>query len=173
MATEGEREREKERRRKEAQRAIKKGIKKLTKLPKSKKRRTTKLRKRKGIAKIKKPQSITQWKKGRLLGKGADVEAVGMVVSPRGRDIERPTPGMKPSAGMPQSTQDFFLTSRAIRTMAYDYKKHILQLQYQSGQVYNYYEVPELVWIALKNASSKGRYVYYNIRTSYKYMRVK
>jgi len=100
-------------------------------------------------------------------------EAVGMVVSPRGRDLAHPKPDWKPSPGMPQSKQDFFLTSRAIRTMAYDYKKRILQIQYQNGSVYNYFDVPELTWIALKNAPSKGRYVYYNIRTSFKYTRVK
>ena len=162
----------KEKEKREREQRAKRAIKKVKGIIRGKKPRRPK-RPRKTRAKVKKPQSMTKWKEGRLIGTSADVEAVGMVVSPRGRDLARPTPGMEPSAAMPQTQQDFFFTSRAIRTMAYDYKKHILQIQWQSGDVYNYYDVPELIWIALKNASSKGRYVYYNIRTSYRYTRVK
>ncbi len=89
------------------------------------------------------------------------VEIESYVISPRGREITEagePIPTARPLAFMPQTPQDYFLLSRAIMNMAYDIKSSTLEIQFTTGHVYQYYNVPYERWIGLKNSASKGRY---------------
>ena len=79
----------------------------------------------------------------------------------------------------PYTTQQLpSLESTAIHSMKYDPKTNLLWITFWGykqryvGDTYVYYRVPEREWIALNEASSKGRWFYYNIRTRYRYSRV-
>lgn len=70
------------------------------------------------------------------------------------------------------------LESTAIHSMKYDPKTNLLWItfwgykQRHVGDTYVYYRVPENVWVALNEASSKGRFFYYFIRMNYAFSRV-
>jgi len=49
----------------------------------------------------------------------------------------------------------------------------ILELEFQNGGVYQYFEVPEVAYAELMSASSKGRYFNQNIRNVYRCKRVR
>ena len=91
------------------------------------------------------------------------------VVSRRGRTSF----AQAPLPSLPTSAQGFLMLSTAIRSWTYKIRKKILRITWVSGHVYDYFDVPAVVVQHLENAPSKGRYVYYNIRTSYKYTRVR
>jgi hypothetical protein len=57
-------------------------------------------------------------------------------------------------------------TRRLILHWWKDWKRRI------PGPKYAYLNVPEAIYIELVQASSKGRYIYYNIRTSFKFIRL-
>ena len=78
-----------------------------------------------------------------------------------------------PLPGMPEQPQKVLLESTAIRRFKYFINKKTLRIWWVEGGVYDYYNVPESVVIELSQAQSKGRYVYYNIRTSYEYKRIR
>jgi hypothetical protein len=69
--------------------------------------------------------------------------------------------------------------STAIYAMKYDPKTNLLWITFWGykqryvGSTYVYYRVPYDIWVGLNEASSKGRFFYYNIRTSFQYSRVK
>ena len=91
------------------------------------------------------------------------------VVSRRGRThpMEAPLPGM------PEQPQKLLLDSTALRRFRYTISTKTLRIWFVEGGVYDYYKVPESVIITLSEAQSKGRYFYYNIRTSYEYKRIR
>ena len=108
-----------------------------------------------------KRQSLMKVKRGHHRKAKRHVDVQAHVISRRGRaEDERGmvSPFHKPPEEMPQSTQDYFLSSRAIRRMAYDEKRMILEIVFQNGYGYHFYRVPMAVWIGLKEANSKGTY---------------
>jgi len=94
---------------------------------------------------------------------------VRRAVSQRGRThpMEAPLPGM------PEQPQAVLMESTAIRRFKYNIEKEVLRIWWVEGGVYDYYNVPESVVLDLSQAQSKGRFVYYNIRTTYNYARVR
>jgi len=56
--------------------------------------------------------------------------------------------------------------------MHYDAKKQVLRIVYVSGNVYDYKNVPETIYQAMKNAASKGEYLNYHIKGKYPYEKV-
>ena len=60
------------------------------------------------------------------------------------------------------------VSSSAISSVGYDPKARVLELEFSSGGVYNYYEVPRKVYTALMSAESKGRFVSEQIRGQYR-----
>jgi len=48
--------------------------------------------------------------------------------------------------------------STALRALAYDDDRGILQLEFRTGAIYHYYGVPVAVYEALRGAPSKGSY---------------
>ena len=82
-------------------------------------------------------------------------------------------------AHAPYTTQQpISLESTAIYKMGYDPNRQILYITFWTykmrgaGDTYAYYMVPPDVWESLNEASSKGRYFYYNIRLNYRYKRL-
>ncbi|HKH46838.1 MAG TPA: KTSC domain-containing protein [Thermoanaerobaculia bacterium] len=59
------------------------------------------------------------------------------------------------------------LTSSAIASVGYDPKRGTLEVEFRSGNVYRYLNVPEEVYQDLLQAKSKGRYFGSSIRGQY------
>jgi len=93
------------------------------------------------------------------------------VVSMRGRTslMQEEAPGMTQL----QLPQDILLYSTAIKKFKYDLKTQTLRIWFVKKGVYDYYNVPESVVLEFSRAQSKGHYFYYNIRTSYDFMRIR
>lgn len=64
------------------------------------------------------------------------------------------------------------IESSNIQSVGYDLDKHILEVEFLSGAVYNYFKVPNKTYKEFMNAKSKGKYFYKNIRESFKYKKV-
>ncbi|MEA2600901.1 MAG: hypothetical protein QOF89_1893 [Acidobacteriota bacterium] len=61
--------------------------------------------------------------------------------------------------------------SSAISSVGYDERKSMLEVEFRSGAVYDYLEVPPKVWQALLKAPSKGRFVSRRIRDRFPFIR--
>ena len=93
----------------------------------------------------------------------------------------RETKALSPMVAFKPYTTDKPISaeSTAIYSMEYDPATKVLRITFwgykmkRKGSTYVYYNVPLEVWQALTEASSKGRFFYYNIRTDYNYSRVK
>jgi len=62
--------------------------------------------------------------------------------------------------------------STTLATVAYDEVRNLLQLEFRSHAIYQYWGVPPIVHQALLGASSKGSYFNQVIRGRFPYMRV-
>lgn len=62
--------------------------------------------------------------------------------------------------------------SSMIRSVGYDLDARILEIEFNSGQVYQYFDVPLEEYEGLMKAESHGRYFLANIRDVYSYGRV-
>jgi hypothetical protein len=63
--------------------------------------------------------------------------------------------------------------SSVIASVGYDRKKEILELEFVSGAIYQYFEVPEEEHRWLMEADSKGRYVNRHIKDNYRFVQVR
>lgn len=63
------------------------------------------------------------------------------------------------------------VSSSELRSVGYE-NTMILEIEFQNGGVYQYFEVPEVAHAELMSASSKGRYFNQNIRNVYRCKRV-
>jgi hypothetical protein len=122
----------------------------------------------------KKPRSKAGKKQIRKVTKGYKKKAKALkktaktkVISRRGREH----PMAAPSAGMPTTAQNVFNESTVIES--FKYKGDLLRIFFQSGHIYDYFNVPAYTVQLLEEAPSKGHYFYYNIRTSFTFRRVK
>jgi hypothetical protein len=61
------------------------------------------------------------------------------------------------------------MPSTVIDKIEYDAEHWILTVVFQSGKVYYYKDVPGSVYISLRAARSKGRYLNKNIKGVYEY----
>ena len=59
------------------------------------------------------------------------------------------------------------VASSAISSVGYDESASMLEVEFESGDVYDYYNVPPKVYEDLLKASSKGRFVSQRIRDRY------
>jgi KTSC domain len=64
------------------------------------------------------------------------------------------------------------VSSSSVASVGYDSKTQILEIEFHSGSVYDYEEVPPEVYQGLMKASSKGRYFANEIRGQYPSSRV-
>lgn len=62
--------------------------------------------------------------------------------------------------------------STTMRSVGYQPKSRILEIEFDSGTVYQYLEVPARIYEQLLRAESKGRYFNNEIREIYLYVQV-
>ena len=61
------------------------------------------------------------------------------------------------------------VTSSNIRTVGYETDNQILEIEFNSGAVYQYANVPISEYEGLMNADSKGKYFHANIKDRYSF----
>jgi len=64
------------------------------------------------------------------------------------------------------------VSSSNLRSVGYDPKTRVLEIEFHSGGIYQYSGVPESEYNALMNATSKGSYFAHNIKNNYSTRRV-
>lgn len=64
------------------------------------------------------------------------------------------------------------VTSTNIRSIGYEPSSQTLEVEFNSGKVYQYYDVPEDEYDGLMNASSHGKYLNQHIKGVYQYLEV-
>ena len=62
--------------------------------------------------------------------------------------------------------------SSNLKSIGYDQSSNILEIEFLSGGVYQYFNVPSQIYLGLMNATSKGNYFHTNIKEKYKYNRI-
>ena len=62
--------------------------------------------------------------------------------------------------------------SATLQSVGYESKRQVLELEFCSGALYRYFEVPEEEHQALLGAESKGRYFGLHIRDQYRFERL-
>lgn len=62
--------------------------------------------------------------------------------------------------------------STTVRSVGYQAKSKVLEIEFQSGTVYQYFDVPKSVHKEFWNADSKGRYFNSEIRDVYPFVRI-
>jgi hypothetical protein len=62
--------------------------------------------------------------------------------------------------------------SSNLASIGYNAKNEILEVEFNHGGIYQYFDVPENVYEELMNADSHGVYFSENIRNVYKYQKV-
>lgn len=63
--------------------------------------------------------------------------------------------------------------SANLASVGYDEQQRVLEIEFESGSIYAYEDVPREVYEELMEAGSKGRYFMQNVRDSgYRYRRV-
>jgi hypothetical protein len=63
--------------------------------------------------------------------------------------------------------------SSMLASIGYDAKKKILEVEFNHGGIYEYYDVKKKVYKELMEADSHGRYFLYNVRDDYDYSRLR
>ena len=63
-------------------------------------------------------------------------------------------------------------TSSQIRSGEYDPETQVLTIEFVKGATYEYYDVPEFVWIELNEAYSVGKTFARLVRGKYKYKKI-
>jgi hypothetical protein len=62
--------------------------------------------------------------------------------------------------------------SSELRSVGYQKEALVLEVEFQSGGIYQYFGVPDSAYAALMSATSKGRYFNAHIKDIYRYQRV-
>jgi hypothetical protein len=65
-----------------------------------------------------------------------------------------------------------FVSSSNLRSVGYDKASMTLEIEFNSGGVYQYYSVPETIYNGLMNAPSHGKYFHQHIKDVYRYNRI-
>lgn len=68
--------------------------------------------------------------------------------------------------------QHYPVSSSNISSIGYDNNTQTLEVVFQNGSVYQYYNVPETIFEALKQAPSKGQFLNSQIKNAFPYSRV-
>jgi len=64
------------------------------------------------------------------------------------------------------------VSSTNLSRIRYDDSKNILEIEFQGGRVYQFFDVPKQVFEGLLNAESKGKFFHEQIKGHYRYARV-
>ena len=62
--------------------------------------------------------------------------------------------------------------SSNLNSVGYDVKNHLLEIQFNNGSVYQYFQVPQEVYVGLMTAESHGEYFYAVIRNAFQYRQI-
>lgn len=62
--------------------------------------------------------------------------------------------------------------SSNIARLRYDSETSVLEVTFHNGGTYQYYDVPENIWVDFKSASSKGKFLHANIKGNFRYSKV-
>jgi len=62
--------------------------------------------------------------------------------------------------------------SSNLASVGYDVKKQILEIEFNHGGVYQYFDVPQEVYDELMNANSHGKYFVHNIKDEYEFVKM-
>lgn len=65
------------------------------------------------------------------------------------------------------------VSSSNIRSIGYDAQLVTLEVEFTSGDVYQYFNVPEYLYLQFLHASSHGQFLNDNIRYNYRYRKVR
>ncbi len=66
-----------------------------------------------------------------------------------------------------------FVKSSMVESMGFDSSTCTLEIEFKNGhQVWQYFDIPESVYLELKTSESLGKYFYANIRGHYREARV-
>jgi hypothetical protein len=65
------------------------------------------------------------------------------------------------------------VSSSDLRSVGYDNSTNTLEIEFNSGGVYQYYGVPPAVYQGLMNAPSHGKYFHAQIKGVYRYTRIR
>ena len=68
--------------------------------------------------------------------------------------------------------QRYTVASSNLASVGYDSATQTLEVEFLSGSVYQYYNVPENIFDLLVQAGSKGRFFHQYIRNAYPYSRI-
>jgi len=64
------------------------------------------------------------------------------------------------------------VSSTDIRSIGYDPESKILEIEFHSGGIYQYFEVPPSVYSGLMSASSHGKYFHQHVKNIYRYVKI-
>ena len=64
------------------------------------------------------------------------------------------------------------VASTTMRSVGYDQAKQVLEIEFQSGVIYQYLDIAPAIYKELVEAESKGRYFNSEIRDAYEFVRV-
>lgn len=65
-----------------------------------------------------------------------------------------------------------FVQSSDIAEIGYDSNSMVLEILFIKGGLYQYFDVPEAVYLELMSCDSKGRFLNANIKNNYRYTRL-
>jgi len=72
----------------------------------------------------------------------------------------------------PPRVQRTQVASSNIQSIGYHPPTQTLEVEFLSGRIYQYFDVPETVYQAFMEASSKGRFLASGIKGAYRYARL-
>ena len=65
------------------------------------------------------------------------------------------------------------VSSSNIRAIGYDSESNMLEIEFRSGGVYQYFGVPEPIYNELMHASSHGSYFHRYVKDRYRWAKIK
>lgn len=64
------------------------------------------------------------------------------------------------------------VSSSNLRSVGYDEQNYVLEIEFNSSSIYQYFQVPFQIYADLINAPSHGSYFAAHIKNSYSYRRI-
>jgi len=65
------------------------------------------------------------------------------------------------------------VSSSDLSSVGYNQEDYILEIEFNSGGVYQYHDVPPRIYEGLMNASSHGSYFHREIKENYRYKQIR
>ncbi len=60
-----------------------------------------------------------------------------------------------------------YIESKMIVSIGYDFESSVLEIEFNSGAVWQYYDFPESIWHEFENSDSKGKFFHREIKNQY------